>query len=173
MWNNQLSDSTCHHQRWYSECCNRNINLYNPRRQHAALYTVLANGQVQSVCGCALQKTWHNKTFFVTYLFGGVFVILKTSHHPLTHHNFSFVGSLGNNRTSCTWLQPFLGTFAKLGKKKKVLLALSCPPISPSVRPSVGMEKLSSHWTDFHEIWYEGFSKICCENSSSIKIWHK
>jgi hypothetical protein len=27
-------------------------------------------------------------------------------------------------------------------------------PVCPSVRPSVRMEHLDSHWTDFHEIWY-------------------
>jgi len=43
-----------------------------------------------------------------------------------------------------------------------------------SVRPSVRMEKLVSHWTDFHEIWYFMiFSKIRRENSSLISIWHK
>ena len=36
---------------------------------------------------------------------------------------------------------------------------------------SVRLEKLGSHWTDFHEIWYlSSFRKICWENSSFIKI---
>jgi hypothetical protein len=26
--------------------------------------------------------------------------------------------------------------------------------VCPSVRPSICMEQLGSHWTDFHEIWY-------------------
>jgi len=38
---------------------------------------------------------------------------------------------------------------------EKRLLAFSCQ----SVRPSVRMERLGSHWTDFHEILYEYFSK--------------
>ena len=41
---------------------------------------------------------------------------------------------------------------------KKLLLASSCP----SVRPSVRMEQLGFHWTDFHEISYWSiFSNIC------------
>ena len=56
------------------------------------------------------------------------------------------------------------------------------------VRPSVRMEQLRSHWTDFHGTWYLSifrkpvekiqvllksiyFSKTCWENSSFIKIW--
>ena len=53
----------------------------------------------------------------------------------------------------------FLGVFAKL--RKRLLSSLYT-----SVRPSVRMEQLSSYWTDFHDM----FSKICQENSSSIKI---
>ena len=56
----------------------------------------------------------------------------------------------------------FLGVFAKL--RKRLLSSLYT-----SVRPSVRMEQLSSYWTDFHDM----FSKICQENSSSIKIWHE
>jgi hypothetical protein len=33
------------------------------------------------------------------------------------------------------------------------------------VCPSVRMVQLGFHWTDFHEILYEDFSKICQENS--------
>jgi len=51
----------------------------------------------------------------------------------------------------------FLGAFAKL---RKATIGFICP----SVRPSVRMEQLGSHWTDFHEIWYLIFSKICWEN---------
>jgi len=36
---------------------------------------------------------------------------------------------------------------------------------------SIHMEKLSSHWMDFHEILHSSiFLKICQENSSSVKI---
>jgi hypothetical protein len=51
----------------------------------------------------------------------------------------------------------FLGAFAKL---REGLLASSCLSaclpacLSVCVRPSVRMEQLDSHWTDFHEIWY-------------------
>jgi len=38
---------------------------------------------------------------------------------------------------------------------------------------SVCMAHLGSPWTDFHEIWYLCFSKICRENSSFIKIWQE
>jgi hypothetical protein len=33
------------------------------------------------------------------------------------------------------------------------------------VRPSIRMEKLGSHWTDFDKIWYFFLSKICRHNS--------
>jgi hypothetical protein len=36
--------------------------------------------------------------------------------------------------------------------------------------PSVCMEQLGSHWTDFHEIWYLSFSKICRESSRFINL---
>jgi len=40
----------------------------------------------------------------------------------------------------------FLAAFAKL---RKAMLVSRL-----SVRPSVRMEQLGSHWKDFHEIWY-------------------
>jgi len=43
-------------------------------------------------------------------------------------------------------LHTFLGTFAKLRKAVASFII--------SVRPSVRMEQLGSHWTDFHEIQY-------------------
>ena len=57
-----------------------------------------------------------------------------------------------------------------LAKLRKETLASSCL----SACPSVHMEQLGFHWTDFHETWYlTNFSKICRENSSVIKIWQK
>ena len=57
----------------------------------------------------------------------------------------------------------FLGAFSKL-RKATIDFVMS-------VRPSARMEQLDSHCTDYDEIWYLGFlSKICGENSSSIKI---
>jgi hypothetical protein len=55
----------------------------------------------------------------------------------------------------------FLGTIAKL--RKTISFVMSTPL-------SARIEQLSSHWTDFHEIWYLGilFSKICREISSCI-----
>jgi hypothetical protein len=44
----------------------------------------------------------------------------------------------------------FSGVFAKLGKVT-MNIVLS---VRPSFRPSVHMEKLGFHWTDFLEIWY-------------------
>ena len=38
------------------------------------------------------------------------------------------------------------------------------------VRRSTRTEQLDSHWTDFDEIWYLRFPKICQENSSFFKI---
>ena len=39
-----------------------------------------------------------------------------------------------------------------------------------SVRLSVRMEQPGSHWTDFHEIWYENLLENLSKNSSFIKI---
>jgi hypothetical protein len=46
-----------------------------------------------------------------------------------------------------------------------------CLSVRPSVRPSLRMEKLGFHWTDFDENWYLSsfFFLICRENSSFIK----
>jgi hypothetical protein len=44
-----------------------------------------------------------------------------------------------------------------LGRSKNCemhLLVSSCLSLRPSVLPEVCIEQLSSHWTDFHEIWY-------------------
>ena len=45
-----------------------------------------------------------------------------------------------------------------LGAPPKLRKATICfvMSICPSVCPSVRMEQLGSHWTDFHEIWYLG-----------------
>ena len=60
-----------------------------------------------------------------------------------------------------------LGAFAKLRKA-----TISCVT---SVRPSVHMEQLYSHWTDFYDIIYLSFfpPKICRENSSFVKMWQQ
>jgi len=44
-----------------------------------------------------------------------------------------------------------LGSFAKLRKTTITSVMYVCP-VRPSVRPSVRMEQLGSHWTDLHEI---------------------
>jgi len=59
-----------------------------------------------------------------------------------------------------------LGAFAKL-REVIISFVLSCL----SVCLSIHMEQPGSHWKDFHEIWYEYFSKLCWENSSFIEIW--
>jgi hypothetical protein len=45
-----------------------------------------------------------------------------------------------------------LGAFAKL-QETTISFVMSVPP-------SVRMEQLGYHWTNFHEIWYEYFAKI-------------
>ena len=58
-------------------------------------------------------------------------------------------------------IEGFLDAFSKLRKATISFVT--------SVRPSE-WNKLGSHWTDFHELWYlRIFLKICRENSSSIK----
>jgi hypothetical protein len=55
-------------------------------------------------------------------------------------------------QTSSTTSEPvkcnigFVGAFEKL-RRATISFAMS-------VRPSVHMEQIGSHWTDFHEIWY-------------------
>jgi len=58
----------------------------------------------------------------------------------------------------------FLGASATL-RKTTTSFVMSTPL-------SARIEQLSSHWTDFHEIWYLGifFPKICREISSCIII---
>jgi hypothetical protein len=46
----------------------------------------------------------------------------------------------------------FLGPFAKLRKANISLVMPVCLCVCPSVYPSVRMEQLGSHWTDFREI---------------------
>ena len=45
----------------------------------------------------------------------------------------------------CFWLHPFLGAFPKL---RKATISFT------SVCPSLRMEQIGSHWTDFDETWY-------------------
>ena len=63
-----------------------------------------------------------------------------------------------------SFLLVFLGDFENLPKR---LLASSCL----SVRPSVCMEQLGSHWTGFHEIWYlSSFRKHVDKIKVSLKF---
>jgi hypothetical protein len=64
-----------------------------------------------------------------SFLFPGGF-------HTVLPHLFPFY-------ISCA---PFFGMFTKLWKATISFIV--------SVRPSVHMEQLGSHWMDFHEIWY-------------------
>ena len=57
---------------------------------------------------------------------------------------------------------------------KKRLLASSCPSfgssVFPSIRPSVRMKKLASHWTEFHEIsYFRNFRKCVQKIQVSLK----
>jgi hypothetical protein len=57
--------------------------------------------------------------------------------------------------------EEFLGEFAKLWK--------ATISIVMSVRPSIRMEQLGFHWTDFHEIWYLSFPKSVDKIQDSLK----
>jgi hypothetical protein len=51
----------------------------------------------------------------------------------------------------------FKSHFLSVRKLRKVTISIVmyvCPSFSSSVRPSVRMEQLCSHWTNFHEICY-------------------
>jgi hypothetical protein len=63
---------------------------------------------------------------------------------PVSKSNTSV---LIQDRRTCLAL---LGPSAKLGRATIGFVLSVCS----SVRPSVRMEQLRSHWTDFHEIWY-------------------
>jgi hypothetical protein len=61
----------------------------------------------------------------------------------------------------------YIDTFIRRGRKKlrkgtTSFVSFICLSLSarPSVRPSVRMKQFGSHWTDFHEIWFEYLSKI-------------
>jgi len=52
-------------------------------------------------------------------------------------------------KESINYCALFLGMFAKL----QIATIGFVVSVHPSVRPSVRMERLGSHWTDCHEIW--------------------
>ena len=62
---------------------------------------------------------------------------------------WEMLGSASRKETGCPDCR--LSEFAKL---PKLLLPPSCLSACLSVRPSVRIEWLSSHWTNFHETWY-------------------
>jgi len=65
-----------------------------------------------------------------------------------------------------------VGAFANCEERLLASSCLSvCPPIRPSAYPSVRVEQLVSHWTNFHGICYLSiFSKIRKEYSNFSKI---
>jgi len=64
----------------------------------------------------------------------------------------------------------FLGAFTKLRKATLSFIMSVCL----SFRPSVFMEQLSSHWTNFNEIWYCNiFQKSLEKNSNFIEMWQE
>ena len=63
----------------------------------------------------------------------------------------------------------FLGALTKL-RKGPISFMFVCL----SVRPSVHMQQLASHWTDFCEIWYLSiFRKSVEKIQVSLKIWQE
>jgi len=58
--------------------------------------------------------------------------------------------------------------FSAFAKLRKATISFAM-----SVRPSVRMEQLGSHRTEFHEILCHYFCKICRQNSSTVKIWQE
>ena len=59
------------------------------------------------------------------------------------------VNDFGNTVLKKSIARLFLDAFAKL-QKTTISFVMS---VRPSARPSLRMEQLGSHWTDFHEIW--------------------
>jgi hypothetical protein len=83
----------------------------------------------------------------------------------LMKKRWHLVNDFGNAvfKKSIAW--PFLDVLAKL-RKATISFVVS---VRPSARPSVRMEQLGSHWTDFREIWQLYFSKNCRENKVALK----
>jgi hypothetical protein len=63
--------------------------------------------------------------------------------------------------------------YARSRNCEKWQTAQLCLFICLYVRPSVRMEQLGSHWSDFHEISYFRILRKCRENLRFIKIWQK
>jgi hypothetical protein len=59
--------------------------------------------------------------------------------------------------------EPFLRAFPKFWRATVIFVKSVCP--------SIRMEQLGSHWTDFYEMWYMSFfSKMCRKNSSATGL---
>ena len=83
--------------------------------------------------------------------------------HVLRYNTLQYV-NCAEQIDTCESLD--FGAFAKL---RKAIISFVM-----SVLPSVRMEQLGSHWTDFHEILMcNYFSKNFRENSSFFKIWEE
>ena len=66
--------------------------------------------------------------------------------------------------------EEYLGVFTKL-RKSTISFAMS---VCPSVRLSVCLKQLGSHWRNFHEIWYLGnFRKSVEKIQVTLKTWRK
>jgi hypothetical protein len=88
-----------------------------------------------------------------------IFTYSKKHLHSLTQWITSFLRILLTEQTETISVYRFnlcLGALAKLRKAPESCLHHVCPSLCMSVRPSLRMEKLGYHWTDFHEILYEG-----------------
>ena len=58
-------------------------------------------------------------------------------------------------------------------QKATTSFIMSVLPSVTSVRLSVCMEELRSHWIDFHEIISQDLLEICQETSSFIQTWQE
>jgi len=58
----------------------------------------------------------------------------------------------GNTNVTSYLEHRFSGTFAKFRKATVIFVISVCPSVHQSFHPSVRMEQLGSHWTDFNEI---------------------
>ena len=109
-------------------------------RQHNAYVPVLTS----------LNRT---ESFPLTHLTGVAILIAQDENNTaLTVHS---VFTLCENYYEILIRRLILSAFAKLWKT-----TMKLSHICPSVRPSVRMEQLGSHWTNFHEIWYLCFEPL-------------
>ena len=106
--------------------------------------------QMLCLCSCsswrwACQGPKHVEDSNVTYMF-----ILKCA-LKLVEEIILYYDARSKKHQNIFLVHPGMNYFIFITHIRKIA---KCFVISIRLRPSVRMEQLGSHWTDFHEIWY-------------------